>query len=91
MRMIARHGSRSHKVACRCGSAAGWIVPSAVLALLPKCPACVAAYVALVTGLGVSVAAAAVLRGTAMVLCVALLIFIAGKTFHACVTRGKSR
>ena len=91
MRMLIRKLSPNRTISCRCAGAAGWIVPSAVLALLPKCPACVAGYVALATGLGISVAAAAVLRSTAIVLCVALLIFIAGKTFHGCATRGKTR
>ena len=55
--------SRSPSLLRRCGDISGWIVPASILALMPKCPLCVAAYVALATGIGISVTAATYLRG----------------------------
>jgi hypothetical protein len=63
----------------RVGEIAGWLVPSATLVLIPKCPVCVAAYVALATGIGISLPTATYLRAILVVLCVASLVFIAAR------------
>ena len=62
-------------------ASASLLAPGAIVALLPKCPACLAAYLALGTGLGVSVTAAAWLQTAAIVvsaasLCVAPVRFM---------------
>lgn len=67
------------QAARRGGEIAGWIVPSAALALLPKCPICIAAYVALFTGLGVSITAAWYLRVFLLVACSACLLYVAAR------------
>jgi len=46
-----------------------WLAPGIGLALIPKCPACLAAYEALGTGLAVSLPVAEALRSGLLVVC----------------------
>lgn len=49
-------------VLSRLGAAALWAVPAVVLALLPKCPVCFAAWIAVLSGVGVTLPVAASIR-----------------------------
>jgi hypothetical protein len=74
-------------LARRCVDVAGYVVPASILALLPKCPVCVAAYVALASGLGISVTAASYLRTGVIIACVATLLFVVVRTVGNCTRR----
>ncbi len=79
-----------------CGSSRprrGWeIVAGAfslsVWALMPKCPVCVAAHLALWTGLGLSLAAATYLRWSLLFFSGALLLYVVGKRVY-CRLKGE--
>jgi hypothetical protein len=64
-------GGPSRRLARRLSGVAASILPGALLMLLPKCPLCLAASLALVAGIGVSAAAAAWVRGLIVVFWVA--------------------
>ena len=88
----ARAGDNVRRPASRLrrgGEIAGWIVPGVTLALLPKCPACLAAYVALATGIGISLPTATYLRAMLVVLCVASLVFITARRLRSLIARGR--
>ena len=53
-----------------------WVLPSAILVLVPKCPACLAAYVMLWTGLSLSLSTATYVRWVLLSLCVASLLVL---------------
>jgi len=57
----------------RAREVARWIVPGALLALMPKCPMCLVAYVALCSGLTMSCAWAHILMRTLTALCIGTL------------------
>lgn len=88
----ASHRSRTPRPASRLRRGAGimgWILPGATLILLPKCPLCIAMYVALFTGAGISVATASTFRTALAILCVTTLLGLALKALGRLVSRAK--
>ena len=67
---------------CRAWRNSQWIFPATMLALLPKCPFCVAAYVALFTGVGISVSTARWIQIIFVVVCVASFGYLLFKRFR---------
>jgi hypothetical protein len=65
-----------------CCKSVGWIIPGSILVLLPKCPACIVAYLAIAGGIGISITAAAYLRMALVILCGTLLVYLAANCFR---------
>jgi hypothetical protein len=70
----------------RCVDVISWIAPGTILALISKCPMCLAAYIALWTGIGLSFSAAIYVRASLVVLCAGLLYFSPREAFFAWFT-----
>lgn len=64
-----------------------WAPPVATLALMPKCPVCVAGYVLLLTGVGISASAAAMLRWGLVSVSILALAYLAVRTVRAAMNR----
>lgn len=82
--------ARESQVTQRTRSAAVWALPSVALALVPKCPMCVAAYLAIGGGLGVSLTTAAHLRTALVWLCWSTLALLAVRMVARVWTRHRS-
>ena len=80
--------SRPTRILHRAWRGIQWLFPTAFLALMPKCPLCVAAYIALFTGIGISVSTATLLQRLCLLTCSASLAYLALRFW---TTRSKSR
>ena len=68
----------------RVNGVVGWILPGALLALLPKCPLCLAAYVALGTGFTMSGSSAHFLKRALTALCIGTLALCVVRRVVSC-------
>jgi hypothetical protein len=70
-------GQRSTDLLRRTWRGVQWLFPTALLVLMPKCPLCVTMYIAMFTGIGVSVSTARWIQILMLVLCLASLGYLA--------------
>lgn len=79
-----RRGSTRRGKGWRIGlGLAQWGVPALILVLMPKCPACLAAYLAIGTGISLSTSDAATVQSALIVLCASILTLLAIRTVLA--------
>jgi hypothetical protein len=67
--------------------AVSWIVPGVVLAAMPKCPLCLAAYVALFTGFWISIAAAIFAWWFVGVICISVFAYLSMSAVRGLLNR----
>ena len=68
----------------------GGSLQAPTLVLLPNCPACMAMYVTLFSGVGISVASASKLRTALLIVCVAALFCMAVKRLCRLASQSKA-
>jgi hypothetical protein len=86
----AANAGRTPTWARRVREIVAWALPSVLLALAPKCPACLAAHVALWTGVGLSLSTAVYLRWVMLVVCGASLVYLIVKRLGPILITPKS-
>jgi hypothetical protein len=60
-----------------------YLVPSAVLFAIPKCPLCIVAYIVAFSGIGISIPTASGVRLILIAISVTSLILLSGRKIHA--------
>jgi sterol desaturase/sphingolipid hydroxylase (fatty acid hydroxylase superfamily) len=73
-----------------CPQVASSVLPAVILVLLPKCPVCIAAYIAMATGIGLSLPVTAHLRTLLVILCATSLIYFVARLLHRRLALGAS-
>ena len=66
----------------RCLNFFRWMFTGSVIILLPKCPFCLAAYVAMATGIGLSFSVASFIRILLVILCIVSLSSFAARRIY---------
>ena len=70
---------------------AGGALPAVVITLLPKCPACLAAYVAFASGVAISASSAAWIEALLVLLSLAPILYLVVKSRRATRARLRGR
>jgi len=66
----------------RCLNFFRWMFTGSVIILLPKCPFCLAAYIAMATGIGLSFSVASFIRILLVILCIVSLSSFAARRLY---------
>ena len=68
-----------------------WLVPGTILAIVPKCPMCFAAYTAGVTGFGMSLSTATYIRLLLVTVCLGSLVYLVVTSMRRLIVGDKRR